>query len=68
MKQTGTMQTYGSSQTTCIHPRVIVSAVIPLKRAFRGGSKSLRVDVHGKRRGTMLRSSWYLVIVVVQGL
>ena len=33
LKQTGTVQTR-ASHTTCIRPRVIVSAVIPLKRAF----------------------------------
>lgn len=29
---------------------------------------SVMVDVHGKRRDTMLQPSWYLAIVVVQGL
>ena len=48
IKQTGTVQTYGSSQTTCIRSWVIVSVVIPLKCAFQGRSSSSReVVVHG---------------------
>ena len=42
------VQTYGSSHRTYIRPRVNVSAVIPLKRAFRSGSSSTKeVVVHG---------------------
>ena len=42
------VQTYGSSHTTYIHPRVNISAVIPLKREFRSGSSSTKeVVVHG---------------------
>ena len=43
IKQTGTVQTYGSSQTTCIRPRVIVSAVIPSKHA--NGTIRVRCNV-----------------------
>ena len=40
------VQTYGSSHTTYIHPRVNISAVIPLKLVFPSGSRlSREVDV-----------------------
>ena len=46
-KQTGTVQTYRTSHT-CKGISSRSSRVIPLKRAFRGGSKSSReVVVHG---------------------